>query len=82
MFFKNLIFPLIFTIIFAFPQKPADNPEKSLENCKNQENATDEDLIFLTNGTLPESRVEKCVSACLMENSGLVKCLKLNKHNF
>lgn len=64
--------PLFFATLLAFPQS-SDLSEKTLKNCKTQEGASDEDLKFLQDGKIPELRIEKCLSACLMESLGVVK---------
>lgn len=40
--------------------------------CKSKESASDEDLNNILNGTLPETRAEKCLGACLDERYGTV----------
>lgn len=64
--------PLFFATLLAFPQS-SDLSEKTFKNCKTQEGASDEDLKFLQDGKIPELRIEKCLSACLMESLGVVK---------
>lgn len=38
--------------------------------CKAKEGASDEDKINVSNGTIPETRAEKCLAACLAERYG------------
>jgi hypothetical protein len=45
------------------------------EVCIKRENATKEDVELILNGTLPETRHEKCISACIAENLGVVSKL-------
>jgi hypothetical protein len=42
------------------------------KKCQESENASDEDLASVLNGTLAETWTEKCLIACLWENYGIV----------
>lgn len=42
--------------------------------CMEREGANEDDLANVLNGTLPETRAEKCLSACLGEQYGTVSC--------
>lgn len=44
--------------------------------CMEREDANEDDLANVLNGTLPETRAEKCLSACLGEQYGTVSCYK------
>lgn len=72
MFFVIFLLPLILGFSLAFPQTNELN-EDIFENCKINEGATAEDFKWLLEGKIPELRIEKCISACLMEDLGVVK---------
>lgn len=46
--------------------------EQVYKECQQSENASDDDLASVINGTLPETRAEKCLMACLWESYGIV----------
>jgi hypothetical protein len=45
--------------------------------CQVKENASNEDVESILNGTLPETRTKKCFVACLSERYGTVGWLKV-----
>jgi PBP/GOBP family len=61
----------IFALVIA-GQVSVEYAKKVQDYCKEKEDATDEDLINILNGTLPETRAEKCLGACLSERYGTV----------
>lgn len=46
--------------------------EEILQECKNQEIATDEDVQTIGNHNIPETRGAKCLLACTMEKFDVV----------
>jgi hypothetical protein len=76
---REMKFLIIFILCAVFAILMASQSSFSVEFvnatiaiCKEQEGASEEDLVNLLNGTLPETRTEKCLAACLAERYGTV----------
>lgn len=50
--------------------------DKAIDECKITENATDEDVKRFLSDKLPQSRVGKCLTACVLEKTGEVMMIK------
>lgn len=48
---------------------------KLLKECAGREGASDDDVQFVKARNLPTSREQKCLSACIGEDIGLVRFL-------
>lgn len=68
---------ITFAIIIASQSITEEFDIETHKICLAQENATEEDLVNIINGTLPETRSEKCLSACLAESYGTVSVSEL-----
>lgn len=75
--FLALTISTIFGIILAIDFND-EYAQKVQDYCKSKEGASDEDIENIFNGSLPETRSEKCLVACLSERYGTVELKKQN----
>lgn len=67
-----LVFTACSTFAIIIANQTVTDAESAHRACLVQEGATEEDLSSLLNGTIPETKAEKCLSACLGETYGTV----------
>lgn len=56
---------------------PPEEKKKVLNECKDQEKATDEDVQNVMNHKIPQGPNSKCLLACMHEQMGIVSLFLL-----
>lgn len=70
---KHFRFLAVFFLFAAFVNANSQwSDDEILQECKEQENVTDEDIQTIANHSIPVTRGSKCVLACSMEKIGVV----------
>lgn len=73
---------LVLLIVMLTNAENGWKDEEVLQACKDQENATDEDLQTIFNFNHPETVGAKCLLACTMEKDGYVSDCQLGMKCF
>lgn len=55
------------------PEVKAQQEKEMIENCKNKEKATDDDVKTVSSREVPQTATGKCLVACLQETMGVVR---------